>query len=64
MLNRYLDRPNEKSKNVEYNIDQLGEFLSRYYADAKPIDVSGNDSLSVLIDDEVMGTLRNLCSQK
>lgn len=64
MLNRYLDRPNEKSKNVEYNIDQLAEFLSRYYTDPKPIDVSENDSLSVLIDDEVMGTLRNLCSQK
>ena len=64
MLNRHLDRPNEKSKNVEYNIDQLAEFLSRCYADEKPIDVSENDSLSVLIDDEVMGTLRNLCSQK
>ena len=64
MLNRYLDRSNEKSKNVEYYIDQLAEFLFRYYADAKPIDISENGSLSVLIDDEVMDTLRNLYPQK
>ena len=59
MLDRFLDRPNENFKNGEYIIiDQLcfAEFFSLYYVDAKPLEISENDSQPVALNDELVNS--------
>ena len=56
MLDRYLDSPNESSKNGEYKvIDKLYfvEFLSLYYIKPKLVE-NGNDCQPDVLDDELM----------
>ena len=57
MLDHYLDGPNKKCKYGEYKILYrlcFAEFLPLYYIDTKQLEISGNDSQPVVLNDELI----------
>ena len=57
MLDHYLDGPNKKFKYGEYKILYrlcFAEFLPLCYIDIKQLEISGNDSQPVVLNDELI----------